>query len=207
MTTLFWLALVLGGGLALLSLLGDFLGFDHGGDVSADVGGDVGGDLAAGHADHDAAHILSLRSATYFLLAFGAVGVLLNWAWEGRMSLATLLFSAGTGFAASTFSVKLFRWVARSSSGEMPHDTSLIGLSGQMVLPLKEGGGKVLVARAGREHELMARPFEPDAAGAEQWHNVIVVDVVDGTALVSPLDDQSSEALLPPEATEQDYDQ
>jgi hypothetical protein len=82
MTTLFWLALVLGGGLALLSLLGDFLGFDHGGDVSGDVGGDVGGDLAGGHLDHDAAHILSLRSATYFLFAFGAVGVLLDWAWD-----------------------------------------------------------------------------------------------------------------------------
>jgi len=200
---LFWLALVLGGGLALLSLLGDFLGFDHGGDVS----GDVGGDLSAGHMDHDAAHILSLRSATYFLFAFGAVGVLLDWAWDGRMSLATLLFAAGTGLAASTFSVKLFRWVARTgSAGEMAHDTSLIGLPAQVVLPLRAEGGKVLVARAGREHELMARPFEPDAEGAEQWRNVIVVDVVDGTALVSPLDQQSSESLLPPEATESEHE-
>ncbi|NJD11052.1 MAG: hypothetical protein FIB01_11670 [Gemmatimonadetes bacterium] len=198
MTTLFWLALVLGGGLALLSLLGDFLGFDHGGDT----GGDVGGDLSAGHIDHDAAHILSLRSATYFLFAFGAVGVLLDWAWEGRMTLAALLFAAGTGFAASTFSVKLFRWVARSSSGELPHDTSLIGLPAHIVLPLHDGYGKVLVTRGGREHELMARPFDADAPDAAQWHNVIVVDVVDGTALVSPLDEQSSETLLPPEATE-----
>jgi hypothetical protein len=196
MTTLFWLALVLGGGLALLSLLGDFLGFDHGGDASADVSGDVSTDTGG----HDGMHILSLRAATYFLFAFGAVGVLLDWAWEGRLRLATLLFAAGTGFAASTFSVKLFRWVSKTSSGEMAHDSSLIGLPAQVVLPIRGGSGKVLVARAGREHELMARPFEPQATGTEEWHNVIVVDVVDGTALVSPLDEQSSESLLLPPA-------
>lgn len=202
MSTLFWLALILGGGLGLLSLLGDFLGFDHGGDVSADVSGDISADSA----DHDGMHILSLRAATYFLFAFGAVGVLLDWAWDGRMRLATTLFAAGTGFGAAVFSVKLFRWVARSGSGEMPHDSSLIGLPAQVVLPLRAGSGKVLVARGGREHELMARPFQPDAVDTEHWHNVIVVDVVDGTALVSPLDEQSSQSLLPPEATETDHE-
>jgi hypothetical protein len=194
MTTLFWLALILGGGLALLSLLGDVLGLDHGGDAPADVATDT--------LDHDGMHILSLRSATYFLFAFGAVGVLLDWAWDGRMRLVTFLFAGGTGFAAATFSARLFRWVVKTGSGEMPHDTSLIGLPAQVVLPLRAGSGKVLVTRAGREHELMARPFEPNAIGAEDWHNVIVIDVVDGTALVSPLDQQSSESLLPPEATE-----
>jgi hypothetical protein len=202
MTTLFWLALILGGGLALLSLLGDLLGFDHGGDVHADLPGALPGDSGG----HDGMHILSLRSATYFLFAFGAVGVLLDWAWDGRLRLATFLFAGGTGFAAATFSVKLFRWVARSGSGEMAHDTSLIGLPAQVVLPIRNGSGKVLVARAGREHELMARPLEPEAAGTEEWQNVIVVDVIDGIALVSPLDEQSSEALLPPEATEADHE-
>jgi len=74
------------------------------------------------------------------------------------------------------------------------------------VLPIRGGSGKVLVARAGREHELMARPFEPQATGTEEWHNVIVVDVVDGTALVSPLDEQSSEALLPPVEPESEHE-
>lgn len=198
MTTLFWLALVLGGGLALLSLLGDVLGLDHGGDAA--------GDFDGAHVDHDGLHILSLRSATYFLFAFGAVGVLLDWAWDGRLRLATVLLAAGTGLAAGSFSVRLFRWVARTSSGELAHDSSLIGLPAQVVLPLRAGSGKVLVARAGREHELMARPFEVDAPHAEEWRKVIVVDVVDGTALVSPLDEQSSDALLPPDPTESEHE-
>jgi hypothetical protein len=46
--------------------------------------------------------------------------------------------------------VKLFRWVAKTSGGEMPHDTSLIGLPAQVVLPLRGGYGKVMVARVPR---------------------------------------------------------
>jgi hypothetical protein len=185
-----------------LSLLGDFLGLDHGGDVSADVSGELSGDTI----DHDGMHILSLRSATYFLFAFGAVGVLLDWVWDGGLGLLTLLAAAGTGIAASAFSIYLFRWVTRTGSGELAHDTSLIGLPGELVLPLKHGNGKVLVTRAGREHELLARPYQADAPDAEHWHNVIVVDVVDGTALVSPLDEQSSDALLSPDQTESTHE-
>ena len=67
----------------------------------------------------------------------------------------------------------------------MPDDRSLVGLAGLVVLPLRPGSGRVVVRRGGREHELMARPFE-DAPDAETWTSVVVVDVVDGTALVSP---------------------
>jgi hypothetical protein len=168
MSLLFWIALVLGGGLAVVSLLGDVFGDD----ASADF-------------DHDGLHILSLRSATYFLFAFGAVGVLLDWAWGGRLGAVTALAALSTGSAAALFSAYVFRWVRRTGSGAMPDDRSLVGLAGLVVLPLRPGSGRVVVRRGGREHELMARPFE-DAPDAESWTSVVVVDVVDGTALVSP---------------------
>lgn len=186
MTTLFWLALVLGGGLALLSLLGDVLGMDH--DSSH---------ASPGDADADGLHILSLRSATYFLFAFGAVGVLLDLSWHGRLHWLALVAALATGAAASVFSTSLFRWVSRTASGEMPADSTLVGLTGEMVLPLRNGTGKVLVSRGGREHELLARPFDDDARDAESWKNVVVVEIKDGTAFVSPLDQSSSESLLP----------
>jgi hypothetical protein len=179
MTLLFWLALVLGGGLAVLSLLGDF--FEHDGDF-----------------DHDGLHILSLRSATYFLFAFGAVGVLLDWAWGGRLTGLALIAALVTGAGAGLFSAYVFRWVRRTGSGAMPDDRSLVGLAGQVVLPLRPGSGKIVVRRGGREYELMARPFQ-DAAAAEEWTDVVVVDVVDGTALVSPYAPAELETdLLPP---------
>lgn len=199
MTTLYWLALVLGGGLALLSLFGDVLGLE--GDDAPDLAG--GGDAAAGDlgthgadSGHDGMHILSLRSATYFLFAFGAVGVLLQLVWGGRQPWLAMGAAAATGAGAAYFSAALFGWVARTGSGELPSDRTLSGLAGTMVLPLGEGGGKVQVLRGGREYELLARPFDPDAPDAESWTHVVVVEVVDGTALVTPLD-IGSDPLLP----------
>lgn len=189
MTTLYWLALVLGGGLGLLSLFGDLLGLDgHDGSVDIDHSVDV---------DHDGLHILSMRSITYALFAFGAVGVLLGWAWGGG-ALLTAIAALATGLAAGVFSTYLFRWVSRTASGEMLGDSTLVGLPGQMVLPLRGGSGKVQVTRGGRDFELLARPFDDGAPDPESWTDVVVVDVRDGTALVSPLDEQTGDSLLPP---------
>lgn len=76
MSFLFWLALVVGGGLFLLSLFGAVLGVhDHGAEA-------FHSDVHA-HGDTEWGRIFSLRNATYFLFAFGAVGVLLDFAWGG----------------------------------------------------------------------------------------------------------------------------
>ena len=172
MTTLYWLALVLGGGLGLLSVIG--------GSIEMHVDHEV--------ADPDAWHLLSMRSATYFLFAFGAVGLLTQAAGtSGIVSLAASLF---TGGVAAVSSAALFRYLSRTSSGEVHSDASLVGLTGAVVLPLRrEGGGKIVVCRAGREIELMARPFEDDGTDPEAWEQVMVVEVSGGTALVAPYPD------------------
>jgi hypothetical protein len=64
-----------------------------------------------------------------------------------------------------------------------------LGLTGRVVLPLStEGTGKILVSRQGREHELLARPFEQDAEAPHRWSNVMVIEMRDGVALVQPND-------------------
>src|SRR5687768_17432107 len=72
MITLFWFALVLGGGLALFSLVGDFFDGDAGEGTTDHL-----------HIEHEGAdsswQLFSLRTLTYFLFAFGAVGVLLHY--------------------------------------------------------------------------------------------------------------------------------
>jgi hypothetical protein len=187
MLTLFWLALVLGGGLALFSVLGDF--FESGGvdDV---------------HLEHDAvdAHwqLLSLRTATYFLFAFGAVGVLVHSVagGSGFIALAAALF---TGIVAAVASASLFGYLRQSNSGEMEGDASYEGLPARVVLPLRGGRGKIMVTRGGRDLELMAECFDDDPLQPETWKDVVIVEIRGGTALVSPMHEfERTDALLPP---------
>lgn len=175
MSTLYWLSLVVGGGLVLLSIFGDLLDLD-----TPDV-----------LPDSDAWHVLSLRSATYFLFAFGATGILLGA--TGGGALVTFVLASLVGAAGGAISAAVFRYLRRSESGDMPEDSSLVGLAGRIVLPLQSGGtGKVLVNRAGREFELLARAFEPDSSTrVETWTEVVIVEISAGTALVSPYSDPS----------------
>lgn len=199
MRGLYWFSLVVGVGLYLVSLFADLFG--HG---DADVHGDVDlghadmdlghADADLGHADADADHadgfrILSLRNATYALFAFGVSGVTLTWLWQGRRGFAIAVIATLLGLGGGALSAFLFRWLRRSESGELPSDTSLYGVTGRVLLPLSGSGtGKIVVSRGTRELELLARPFDPDAEHPEHWTAVMVIDMRDGVALVSPSD-------------------
>jgi hypothetical protein len=171
MATLYWLSLVVGGGLVLLSVFGDLLHVD----------------LPDFPSDADAWHVLSLRGATYFLFAFGATGLLASGAGAGT----ALVAASFAGVAAAALSSAVFRYLQGTESGGVPDDASLVGLAGRVVLPLQEGGtGKVVVSRGGREVELLARPFDAEPGSAvESWTEVVIVDVDGGTALVAPYSD------------------
>jgi hypothetical protein len=180
---LFWLALVIGGGLFLLSLAGDLFGVE-------------GHDSHAFHADSDTdwGRIFSLRNATYFLFAFGAVGVLLGFVWRGERELLAFVLAAATGAAAWALSHLAFGYVRRSDSGQMLGDQLLVGRVGTVSLPIVKGGtGKIVVARAGQTQELLAKPLTDDDADSESWASVIVVEVRDGVALVTPFSEEQYE--------------
>lgn len=180
MSMLYWFALVVGAGLLLMSLFSDFFG-----DVHGDIGGDT--DLGGAHADAEGFRILSLRNATYFLFAFGAAGVLLGWATEGDAPVLTAVLATLLGVAGGGISATAFGWLRRTESGYIGDDRGWVGRVGQVVLPLSaEGTGKILVNRSGRDHELLARPFETGSESPEQWRSVLIVELENGVALVSP---------------------
>lgn len=186
MTFLFWLALVIGGGLFLLSLFGDIFGVqDHGGEA-------FHSDVDA-HGDTEWGRIFSLRNATYFLFAFGAVGVLLDFVWAGSKGPIALLGAAATGVLAWTLSAAAFSYLKRTESGELLGDRLLIGRVGEVSLPIRKGGtGKIVVARAGHTQELLARPLADDD-DPESWSSVMVVEVRDGVAIVTPYSEADAE--------------
>ncbi len=201
MATLFWFALVVGGGLLLVSTLGHVLGDvlgDHGdvGDVSDTAQVDADSDADAGHAgvaahahvDHEGFRFLSLRTATYFLFAFGASGVLLTYAWRGMLPLLAGGVALACGLLGAYLSALIFHWVGAGDSGALASDRALVGATGVVSLPLVHGTGKVVVQTAGRELELLARPVEDATGDPAQWKDVMVVDVADGVAVVTPFE-------------------
>ncbi len=210
MATLFWFALVLGGGLLLVSTLGHLLGDVFGdqagaadtgdagqadvqvdsGDAGADTDGDDGGaGVHHAHLDQQGFRFLSLRTATYFLFGFGAAGVLLTYAWKGTHPAIAGATGLACGMLAAWLSASLFRWVGAGDSGALAGDRALVGATGVVVLPLPANGtGKVLVRSAGRELELLARPIPSAPGDPGTWRDVMVVDVADGVAVVTPFD-------------------
>ena len=183
MDFLFWLALIIGGGLFLLSLAGDMFGVD--GHEAHAFHGDV---------DTDWGRIFSLRNATYFLFAFGAVGVLLNLAWGGDRDVVAFAFAAATGLLAWGISYVAFNYVRRTDSSRWLGDELLIGRVGEVSLPIMKGGtGKIVVSKAGQTQELLAKPLDDDAPDPETWNSVIVIEVRDGVAIVEPFTEEQYE--------------
>lgn len=178
MSALYWFAMVVGVGMYLFSVFAD--AHSHG-DV--DSQGHDGGS----HHGLDAYQLLSVRNATYFLFAFGVTGVALQWIWGGARGLLTAVLALGIGGVGAGLSTAVFGWLRKSDSGDMPGDRAWLGASGQVVLPLRNGGtGKILVTRGGRSQELLARPFDDDASQPETWATVMVLEIRDGIALVAP---------------------
>jgi len=178
MSTIYWAALILGAGLALLSLADDIFG-EHA-DVDADADRTDAGRGAA------APRIFTIRSLTYFLMGFGVVGVLVGWlGFEGSPGI-TAAVAAAMGLLCVAISAVASGYLHRKVSSAVPDERSLICLVGDVVLPLANGSGKILVRRAGREIELRARPLDDSARDSESWTSVLVVEVRDGIAYVAP---------------------
>jgi hypothetical protein len=198
MTSIFWFSLVVGGGLLLLSLMGDIFGADVGdvGDIG-DVGEAGGGAIepvqspiveAGQVAGGSWLAIFSLRNLTYLLFGFGLSGVVLDFLWEGARPIPTLLAAGVAGLLASRLNSFIVGYVRRTESGAMAGDAALTGLPARVVLPLVAGGtGKVEVERSGRTYEFLARPYGAPVTDPAGWGEVVVVELEDGVALVAPI--------------------
>jgi membrane protein implicated in regulation of membrane protease activity len=189
MTFFYWLSLVVGGGLFLLSLVGDAFGA-HGHSHIGD--GDVGTE-GLHHDDFDWGRLFSIRNLTYALFGFGAVGVGMSLLWSGQKDVTTAVAAILTGVTAWLGSAAVFGYLRQSESGERLTDQSLIGRVGQITLPLLHGStGKVLITRSGQTQELLAKPMDENDVDTQKWDSVVIVEMRDGIAFVAPYSEESS---------------
>jgi len=178
---------VLGGGLLLLSVLGDLLGTNAVDlELEADLDVDTDSDV-----HHTASKIFSIRTVIYTLFGFGAVGWLLSRSGMAPDAPSTITYAAVGGMISGSLVNRVFGYLRRTETGMLEADTSFVGLPGQITLPLGSGStGNVAIKRGGRRHTLRALPHTSAAsnASADEWRNVVVVEMKDGIAYVAPSD-------------------
>lgn len=218
MSQVYLFCLVLGGGLAALSVLGDAL--DLGADVDVDAadvdaadvdvldagveGGDAATEALAGaeaegpDADADAEKVFSIRGLVYALFGFGLAGTVLGGLGHPAAAPTTLVFSGLAGVGSGWVTTRMVNWIRASETGGHPGESSFEGRPGRVVLPLSpDSPGRVKVRRGERSYELRALPYDPEADDAGGWQEVVVVEMRDGMAYVTPLDDADELRLSP----------
>jgi len=203
-------SLVLGGGFLLVSVLGDILGgdasdmafdadvdFDVDIDVDVHVDVDVDTDLDI-HGDMDAHHdwalvskVLSFRMVVYTLFGFGAVGWLMTMAGLAPAAPLTIGSAIFGGIASGALVQSVFNYLKRTDSGGHTTEDSFVGLPAVVTLPLGgNSAGNIAVELDARRLTIRALPHG-DATDEmmRTWKNVVIVDMKDGVARVTPVDE------------------
>ena len=191
MLTAYIFSLVVGGGLLALTLFGDLLGGDV--DVDADAGIDLDGDADVLSDGSEIAKLLSLRSLVYALFGFGGAGVVLHLIWAGAQPGLTALIAGGMGLGSGALVSTVFGYLKRTEAGAIQGERSLVGLSGEVVMAIDDGEtGAVRIRSGERRYRMRARADHPSGAAQtiEAGRSIVVVDVTDGVALVTPIDDK-----------------
>ena len=182
-------SLVVGGGILALTFFGDF--FDS--DVDADAGIDLDGDADVLSDGSEIAKLLSLRSLVYALFGFGGAGMLLHFIWGGAQPLLTALIAGGMGLGSGVLVSTVFGYLKRTEAGAIQGERALVGLSGKVLMAIPDGEtGAVRIRSGERQYRMRARADIPPGAAQtlEAGRSVVVVDVKDGVALVTPIDDK-----------------
>jgi membrane protein implicated in regulation of membrane protease activity len=131
--------------------------------------------------------LFSIRSLAFGALIFGVTGALGNlggWGWGLSLAVASVL-----GVLVWTSISWLFAYLKRTESGAPPGDSSWMGTEARLVVPFGgDGVGRIEFMAGGQLSELAARR-SPDFSHAppDSFHRCIIDQVVDGTALISPL--------------------
>lgn len=163
--------------------------FDGGGldlDAEVDLDVDIAVDGGTSLAD-TATDFLSFRSLVFFLAGFGLTGIVLDVLSAG--SILTFAAALALGVFALYLNTRLVRFLKRSGVSSDLRTADIVGVPGRVVLPIGSGRkGRITLNVGGRRLYLVALPFRDDADFAV-GDNVVVIELEEGTALVSPLDD------------------
>jgi hypothetical protein len=170
MLALYIFAAILGGGLLVIGMFGGEA--DAGDVVDADV--DLGGDASGWK------QAFSFQTAAYAMAAFGLTGAALSWV--GAPFLPTLLAATAMGGIGGTLVGIVFGWLRRSQSGFAESSDHYIGGIGTTEVRIPSGGrGRIELVHRGRAFTL---PATCASGEIERHATVVVIDVVDGVALV-----------------------
>ena len=186
MLTAYIFSLAVGGGFLALSFFGDFLE----GDVDVDTDVDVGGDLDAAAHGVGIAELFSIRSIINALFGFGAAGTMLHLLLGGSQPGLTAVIAGGTGLASGVLISTVFGYLKRTETGALRGEESFVGLTGEVSLEIVPGSsGTVTVRRGDRRVRIRARVADSyaDTEALGAGHPVVVVDMKDGIASVSPV--------------------
>jgi membrane protein implicated in regulation of membrane protease activity len=194
-------AAIFGGGFVLPALIGSLdLDTDADFDFDTDIDVDVDMDLDA-DADFDGdasfagtvggigdwvASLLTFRAFIFFSAFFGAAGIVLTvLSYSEPVPLVTAL--ALGGFA-GVVNARLMRYLKRSEMTSHVSDQELSGTTARVVLPIgQERRGRVEIDLGGQPTYMVALPYRRDADELAPGDQVVVVEVRQGTAYVTPL--------------------
>lgn len=172
MTTLYWVCLLLGGGVVVLQFAAAILGLHHHAPPDVSAHGAIGEGL----------RLFSLRSLSAgaaFLGAGGLAGMAF-----GFPPPLTALFAAAAGGGAAVCVAALMRGMTRLESDRSFILSAAVGHSGEVYLSVparRTGTGKIHITLQGRLLELDAMtPDEAIPTGAR----VLVIDTIDPSTVI-----------------------
>lgn len=192
MLSLYLIALLVGGFLLALSIIGGHADsdadFDIDADVDVDADADGDGDFDHGMGAFDAMvawlPFASLRFWTFFAAFFGLTGVVLE-AGEFTARFVTLGVAIGIGYVCGAGMTTVVRRLRRTRVDSSLGADDFIGESARVILPVAPGTtGKVRLEIKGRVVELLAETEDEVALAAGQICTVYGVKE-DGRAVVA----------------------
>ncbi len=181
MLTAYISCFAVGGVLLAMSLFGDFL------DGDADLSVDAGAASAAGAVSA----IFSVRTIIYAVFGFGACGVALHLLWDGDRPLGAGLAAVGTGLVSGALASVVFRYLRGTEAGTIEGEEAFVGQTGRVALEVgPDSPGLVRVRRGARRVRVRARLAAADTAAhaLREGREVVVVEMKDGVAAVTPVD-------------------
>lgn len=163
-------------------------------DIDAGVDADIDPDLDAGSdvggtALHLIGALLSFRSIVFFAAFFGLSGLLLSWLDSG--TVVAVILAAAIGLFAAFLNAKLMDYLKRTSINSQLKDTKIAGNVARVVVPISAASrGKVSVDVNGQKLSLTAMPYNQRHDDEfSVGDNVVVVEVKNGSALVTHMDE------------------
>lgn len=162
-------------------------GLDGGFDADADIG------AGEGSVATTLASVISIASLAFFLAFFGSVGLIAGW--TGASAVTTFVLALALGLAGAGIYSVAFGWLRRNSNSSELSTRDITGRVGRIAVPIRaDSRGRITVQFGDERIQLsavmadLADQNDPVPAPLDVGDPVLVLDVENGVARVSPVD-------------------